>query len=236
MANKRGRKSGVGNLEKIEGGVRNRYGVEFTNAEQKALKTAVDTANRKRNRMLKAEAQLPRMIGGKETGDTKAALHLMGQESDFILAKKTKSLQRFRSKDEFERYMANLRRVNQRDYIKKRVQQYQKNHATSVLRELNDAETAAKIAALDPSDYMRVSEMYEDELEIHYVYGPDQRDDKIDAINTAIDSFVDTLSSSKQQKYHQELEKNTGVMESRVVSEMEYNLKRKKRRKKKQRG
>lgn len=232
MAKKKGRKSGIGNLEKIKGGVRNQYGVEFTDAEKKALKTAVDTAMRKRKRMLDAEAKLPRMVAGQETGDTKAALQLMGQESDFILAKKSKSLQRFRSKEEYERYMVNLRRVNQRDYIQKRVEAYQKNHATAILRELNDAQTAAKLASLDSKDYMKLSEMYEDELEIHYVYGSDQRDDKISTINAAIDTFVDTLSDAKQRKYKKNLTDQTGTMESRVVPEHEYHIKRRKRRKK----
>ncbi len=231
MANK-GRKQGVSNLEKIKGGVRNQYGVEFTTAEQKALKTAVDTAMRKRKRLLDQEAKLPRMVAGKDTGDTKSTLQLMGRESDFILAKKSKSIQRFKSKEEYDRYMANLRRVNQRDYIQKRVEQYQKNHATAVLRELNDAETAAKISALETKDYMRLSEMYEDELEIHFVYGTDQRDDKVSTINAAIDAYVETLSDAKRQKYQKNLGSLLPDMEDRVTPELEYHIKRKKRRKK----
>mgnify|MGYP007057751725 CR=1 FL=1 len=87
-----GRSAGTPNLKRVDGGLENQYGVRFTPEEKKALEQAVNTANRKRARMLEQEAKLPRMIVGKETGDTVRSLQLMDKESDFILRRKTKSL------------------------------------------------------------------------------------------------------------------------------------------------
>lgn len=198
-----GRVAGVPNLKKTGKGYTNQHGVSFTAQEKRALETAVNTAARKRKRLLEAAAEQPRMIGGKNTGQKMAEVMKLGYESDFILAKKSKSLQQFESKREYEIYMDNLRRVNQRDYIKKRVELYQENHATAIMRELNDAETAAKLATLDQRDYLELSTQYEDVMEIHYVYGPDQRDEKLNAINSALDSFIESKGSKYQSQRQQ---------------------------------
>ena len=195
---RKGRVSGVPNLQKTSTGFENMHGVAFTAQEKKALETAVNTAMRKRKRLLDSAADKPRMVNGRETGQTMGDLmSKFAYESDFILAKKSKSLQQFQSKAEYDIYMKNLKRVNQRDYIQKRVELYHENHAKAIMSELNDAETAAKLASLDIRDYLEVSQMYEDTLEIHYVYGSDQRDEKLAAINSALDSFME----SKGNKY-----------------------------------
>lgn len=200
MAGKRrkGRVAGVPNLQKTPKGFENMHGVVFTAQEKKALETAVNTAMRKRKRLLDSAAKQPRMVNGRETGQTMGDLmSKFAYESDFILAKKSKSLQQFKSWDEYDNYMKNLKRINQRDYIQKRIELYHENHAKAIMHELNDAETAAKLASLDLNDYLEVSQMYEDTLEIHYVYGSDLRDEKLAAINSALDSFIE----SKGNKY-----------------------------------
>lgn len=182
-----GREAGRKNLIKVDGGVVNQYGVQFTLDEKTALEYAVNTANRKRARMLKQEAQLPRMVGGKDTGDTVASLQLMGKESDFILQRKTKSLQRFKTKEDYNRYMKNLARVNSKDYIKERVRQYKRNHIKAIRENLGDEGIAMKIQMMKPEDYMRLVQSNEDILEIHFVYpGSESQQGKINQIRMAL--------------------------------------------------
>lgn len=123
-----GREKGRKNLKKLDNGsYMNQHGVVFTAEEKKALETAVNTANRKRKRMIERTDDLPILLGGQPTGQTQKDLRLMGKTSDFILSQKSKSLQRFKSEDEYHRYMENLKRVNSKDYIDKRIELYKKN-------------------------------------------------------------------------------------------------------------
>lgn len=183
-----GRQAGRKNLKRLDdGNLQNQFGVVFTPDEKKALEQAVNTANRKRARMLEQEAKLPRMVGGKDTGDTVASLQLMGKESDFILQRKTKSLQRFRTKEDYDRYMKNLHRVNSKDYITERVRLYKRNHIKAIRENLGDEGIAMKIQMMKPKDYMRLVQSNEDVLEIHFVYpGSESQQAKINQIRLAL--------------------------------------------------
>lgn len=183
-----GRQSGRKNLVKLDtGNLQNQFGVVFTPAEKKALEQAVNTANRKRARMLEAEAKLPRMVGGKETGDTVASLQLMGKESDFILQRKTKSLQRFQSKEDYNRYMKNLQRVNQRDYITERVRLYKRNHMKAIENAYGDEakDIVMKIRMMKPADYMKMVQS-DEMLEISYIYDPSARSGKLNQLRGSL--------------------------------------------------
>ena len=183
-----GRTAGRKNLEKIDGGFRNQFGIEFTEAEKKALESAVNTANRKRARMLKAEANLPRMVDGKETGDTVKSLQLMGKESDFILAPKSKSLQRFKSREEFENYLDNLREVNDRGYIDKRTEAYRENYFTALDRAFGDEaeDIKEKLRSMTPKEYREFVASNDDTLEIGYIYLPSKRTEKLNEIRSTL--------------------------------------------------
>lgn len=182
-----GRRSGQKNLKKVDGGLMNQYGVVFTPDEKKALEYAVNTANKKRARMLKEEAKLPRMVAGRDTGDTVASLQLMGKESDFILQRKTKSLQRFQTKEDYNRYMVNLRRVNQRDYITERVRQYKRNHMKAIENAYGDEakDVIMKIRMMKPADYMRMVQS-DEMLEISYIYDPSARSGKLNQLRGSL--------------------------------------------------
>lgn len=178
-----GRVAGRKNLKKIEGGYINQHGIAFTDAEKKALENAVNAANRKRKKMLAEEARLPRRVGGVETGDTVASLQLMGRESDFILQPKTKSLQRFKSKDEYNRYMTNLQRVNSPDYIDKRIGQYKRNYMKALENEFgaNSKDVVMKVRMMKRTDFMKL--LQSDELlEIYYIYEESQKAARLNRI------------------------------------------------------
>lgn len=165
-----GRTKGRKNLEYTDTGVVNQHGVEITKAERKALESAVTRANRKRAEMLEEAAKLPRKVAGRETGDTVGSLQLMGKESDFILARKSSSLQRFRTREDFDRYMTNLERVNNPGYVADRIRQYKRNFTTALLDTYGDEakDIAMKIRMMKPEEYMRMVES-DETLEIRYV-------------------------------------------------------------------
>ena len=182
-----GREAGRKNLKRVDGGLQNQHGVIFTPEEKKALEQAVNTANRKRARMLEQEAKLPRMVGGKDTGDTVASLQLMGKESDFILQRKTKSLQRFQTKEDYNRYMKNLERVNKRDYITERVRLYKRNHMKAIENAYGDEakDVLMKIRMMKPQDYMRMVQQ-DEMLEIGYIYDPSARSGKLNQLRGSL--------------------------------------------------
>ena len=168
-----GRTKGRKNLKKLDGGgLLNQHGVIFTPEEKKALERAVNTANSKRTRMLKEEAKMPRMLNGRETGQSVGQLHLMGKESDFILARKSKSLQRFKTHDDYERYMKNLHRVNSKDYVTERIKLYKRNFnktLTSVFGYDDTKDIQMKIRMMKPDDYMKMVQS-DESLEIGYFF------------------------------------------------------------------
>lgn len=183
-----GRESGRKNLKKLDtGNLLNQHGVIFTKEEKKALESAVNQANRKRKEMLKQEATLPRRVMGVDTGDTVGSLQLMGKESDFILQRKTKSLQRFRTREDYERYMANLHRVNQKDYIGERVKLYKRNHMKALENAFGDEakDIMMKIRMMKPAEYMKMVQS-DEMLEISYIYDPSARTGKMNQIRASM--------------------------------------------------
>lgn len=186
----------VKNLIRLDDGkIKNSHGVVFTAEEKRALENAVNRANYQRKKMLNEAGKMPRLINvtdergklkRKETGDTVKSLHLMGVESDFILHQKSKSLQRFKTKEDYNRYMKNLSRVNSDDYIIERIKLYKRNHIKAIRRELGDEGIAMRIRMMKPAEYMKLSQQYEDILEIHYIYGVDERQAKINQIRAAL--------------------------------------------------
>ena len=187
---KKGRRKNVPNMQRIgDDLLKNQHGVVFTEAEKKALVSAVNSANRKRREMLKMEGRLPRMDLGKDTGDTIASRQRMGQESDFIIQPKTKSLQRFKTKEDYDRYMTNLQRVNKRDYISERVKLYKRNHIKAIERELGKEEPkdiVMKIRMMKQKDYMEKVASEEEALEIGFVYSHDDRASKREQMRQAL--------------------------------------------------
>lgn len=123
-----GRNKGKKNLTRLDdGSYVNQYGVVFSQDEKKRLESSVNTANRKRKKMIERTDSLPILFGGQPTGQTQRDLRTMGKPSDFLITQKTKSLQRFRTKEDYYTYMEALQRVNSRDYVERRVDLYRNN-------------------------------------------------------------------------------------------------------------
>ena len=183
-----GRKEGRKNLKKLDNGnVENQFGVEFTKEDKKKLENLVNRANRKRMKMLETEANLPRYKGGNPTGQTVGQLQMMGKESDFILSRKSKSLQRFKSREDFEYYLANLERVNSPDYLDERTRLYKRNHMKALENVFGDEakDVMMKIRMMKPEKYRELLQQEED-LEVSYIYDPSARSGKLNAIRRAL--------------------------------------------------
>lgn len=177
-----------GNLKSVDGGFMNNQGVFFTLEEKKALESAVNTANRKRARMLDTEGKLPRKYGGKELGETIGeSVRTMNHTSDFILAPKSKSLHQFTSKKGYYVYLNNLRRVNDRNYIDVRVMQYKTNFCAGLRNAFGeDAEPIVEtIMGMSNAEYMEKVEG-DETLEFGYLYGPDPYYVKLNHIRGAV--------------------------------------------------
>lgn len=183
-----GRKKGTPNLKKLDNGdVLNQYGVEFTQAEKKALENAVNRANRKRMKMLEAEGNLPRYVGGQATGDTVKSLQLMGKESDFIISRRHKSLQKFKTREDYDKYMKQLEHVNSPTYVDDRIRAYKRNHMTALENAFGDdaKDVMMKIRMMKPKEYMELLQKDED-LEINYIYDPSEATAKLNRIRSAL--------------------------------------------------
>ena len=169
-----GRSAGRKNLIYTDDGhIVNQEGVTFTVGEKKRLESLVASATKKRREMLKATAQLPRSYGGGKLNGTVGDLQLMGKESDFIITPKTKSLQRFKSRDQFERYIENLERVNSKDYLSERTKLYKRNYIQA-LREnyaYDDVKDIIMKVKTMPQDQYRELVTKDEVLEIRYLYG-----------------------------------------------------------------
>lgn len=155
-----GRKPGTKNLKKVDGGYKNQYGVIFSEGQKKALERAVNRSNYKRKKMLAEEDKL---------NPNANQLRLMGKESDFIISRQSKSLQRFKSMAEFESYMDKQARIQSGEYLVEKARLYKRNFTKSLLETYGDEakDIAMKIRMMKPADYMRMVASNE-VLEIRY--------------------------------------------------------------------
>ena len=137
--------------------------------------------------MLEAEGQLPRKVGGKDTGDTVKSLQLMGKESDFIISRKSKSLQKFKSREQFENYLESLKMVNSPTYLDDRTRLYKRNHMKALENVFGDEakDVIMKIRMMKPEKYREL--LQSDELmEINYIYDPSQLSAKLNQIRASL--------------------------------------------------
>lgn len=183
-----GRSTGRKNLKKLNNGnVMNQHGIEFTQEDKKKLESLANSINRKRMKMLEREGNLPRLIGGVDTGQKVGQLQLMGKESDFILSRKSKSLQRFTSREQFENYIANMERINSPDYLDLRTRMYKRNHMKALENVFGDEakDVIMKIRMMKPEEYRELIQK-DEMLEVSYVYDPSARSGKLNQIRASL--------------------------------------------------
>lgn len=183
-----GRSKGSKNLKKTETGMLlNQHGVEFTPEEKRALENAVNVVNRKRKKMLQDTATMPRYFAGKNMGDTLGNLRLMGKESDVIIQAKTKSLQRFKSKEDYTKFMNQLQAVKSKDYVHERLKQYKRNHMKAIQDAYGDEakDVVMKIRMMKPEEYRKIIER-DEAGEIGFIYDENERHGRLNKIRGAL--------------------------------------------------
>lgn len=147
-------------------------GERITISEQKALRSAVNSANRKRKRLLE---KLPPEAMRKYKD--------FGIESDFLMRKKSTSLQRFRNKKEFNRYLKSVQKIASGEFERKRTLTYKSNYIRALKNTFNSSANKA-VKAVRDMDYKTFKNKVESgELEeIGYVYY-DPNNEKLTRIN-----------------------------------------------------
>ena len=135
-------------------------GQRITIREQKALRSAVNSANRKRKRMLE---RLP--------AEAKAKYKDFGIESDFVMRKKSTSFKRFRNKNEFKHYLRSVQKIASGEFERKRITTYKDNYIRALRNTFNSSANKA-IKAIRDMDLKKFRQKVESEEleEIGYVY------------------------------------------------------------------
>ena len=184
---KAGRKKGLPNLKKVDAGYQNQYGVTFTPEQKKALERAVDRSNYQRKKMLEKEGQLDRVVKGKPTGQKVSQLQLMGKESDFIIARQSRSLQRFKSLEDYEVFMDKQARIQSGDYLLEQTRHYKRNHMKALENVFGDdaKDVIMKIRMMKPEQYRELIQK-DEMLEVSYVYDPSARAGKLNQIRASL--------------------------------------------------
>lgn len=186
----RGRKKGTKNLKREGKYIINQYGVKFTEQDKKKLESLVGKANRKRKKILEDEQSMERLIAGVPQGYT-IKDDFFSPSSDFIIRKKTKSLQRFKSREEFNRYLRSIRKVIHPTYMDRKMKSYKKNFIKGIQNVFGaDSDDLVKmIRKMDLKDYVRMSQ--QDEIaRIEYIYSPEDYEQRLRGLTLAVERFA----------------------------------------------
>lgn len=158
-----GRQPGRKNLKRVDGGFQNQHGVTFSEEQKKALERAVNRSNYQRKKM-QAESD--------KLNPNNSQLRLMGKESDFIISRQSKSLQKFKSMEEYEQFMDKQAKIHSGEYLEERTRLYKSNYMKAVQNELGDAGIAMRVRMMKPEEFRKLVETNGDDMEISYVYDP----------------------------------------------------------------
>lgn len=174
-----GRGTGKKNLKRVDGGLQNQYGVTFTAEQKKALERAVDRSNYRRKKQL-AEAD--------KLNPNHSQLRLMGKESDFIITRQSKSLQRFKSMEEYEQFMDKQARIQSGEYLEDRTRLYKSNYMKAIDNVFGEAGAGVKmkVRMMKPEKFRELVETLGDEMEIGYIYDPQARMGKLNKIRSLL--------------------------------------------------
>lgn len=177
-----GRKEKIPNLKKVEGGYMNQHGVIFTPEQKKALENSVRRSNYARDKQIKAEAAMTSV-----SGRSNSQLRLMGQESDFIIARQARSLQGFKSMAEYENFMDKQARIQSGEYLNDRTALYRENHIKALENVFGDEakDVIGQIQDMDLKDYREMIQRNEF-MEVNFIYDPAAMSAKLNQIRRSL--------------------------------------------------
>ena len=185
-----GRKKGQKNLKRIGKRYENVHGVQFTEREKKQLESLVNSVNRKRKKIMTDKKLLDTRTALGVDPDFVFGLHseknLWGTGADTLLTKnRSKSLQRFKTKEEFKTYMKDLRRLSDVKYVEKRIKMAQKNKIKALESVFgNDAKEMVKgLRRLSTNEYQKVLANHS-MPSINYMYSDEEYDNALEKVKS----------------------------------------------------
>ena len=185
-----GRKKGQKNLKRIGKRYENVHGVQFTEREKKQLESLVNSVNRKRKKIMTDKKLLDTRTALGVDPDFVFGLHseknLWGTGADTLLTKnRSKSLQRFKTKEEFKTFMKDLRRLSDVKYVEKRIKMAQKNKIKALESVFgNDAKEMVKgLRRLSTNEYQKVLANHS-MPSINYMYSDEEYDNALEKVKS----------------------------------------------------
>lgn len=175
------RRKGAKRLQTTNRGTKiNQYGVRFTPSEQQELKRLVQASNRKRNKII---TQAEKIAPPSYLKYTKPVV--------FAPRKASQSLNRFKSREEFNAYMASLRKVSKPNFVASRVALYKKNVAKA-LRNVFGSEVTGlirKIKQMTDAQFQSLTITHAQDFNIDYIYY-DPENNKLRELNRIADQVL----------------------------------------------
>ena len=180
-------KTGRVNMKRVDGGWMNQHGVVFTDAERRAMKKATAASNAKRAAELAAWSEQPHMVGGRQMAPDKSQLRLMGKETEFIVAQQHGDFQRFKTLEDFAKYMKKQERIASGEYERDKIRLYKRNFTQSLLQTYGESakDIAMKVRMMKPDEYMRMV-ANDERLEIRYVPSDVKVEGRLDELRQAL--------------------------------------------------
>ena len=190
----------------------NKNGVTFTENEQKKLISLVNSVNRKRKRILTDEKLIDvRTALGVDEGfifGVHSEKNLWGSGADTLLTKnRSKSFQRFNSKDEYRSYMKELKRLAKKDYVETRMKHYQKNQLKAIksVYGKDSSSIIRGLKQLTPKEYLKVRANF-DLPSISYVYSDEEYDSKLEQLKSSYE-LINNEFNLDERVYQQKVKR-----------------------------
>lgn len=205
-----GRKKGQKNLKRVGNKVINSSGVSFTEREQKQLQSLVNSVNRKRKKIMTDERYRDMRTALGVDPDFILGVHseknLWGTGADPLLSvNRSKSLNRFKTKEDYRKYIKSLKNMARDDYVESRLKHYKRNKIKAIKEVYGDSakEQIRLLNKLTIEEFAevlrkgRISDTYY--LNSDY----DESDGELDRLKAQVNKIADDFQlHSRKRKYN----------------------------------
>lgn len=173
--------------------VTNKYGVTFTAKEIKDLESKVNSVTRKQKRL--KESPIGYMLGWDQKGE------LRKSGVDFLAYSHSKSLQQFKSKEAYYRYINRLSEVNKRGYETNLVNEMKRRYKLAINKQFVGTELLRRelMATIDDMSIEEFSSRFGEDIfsEITYVYDIEHKFTKMKEIRLGLGLTVEDTNGYK---------------------------------------
>lgn len=163
----------------------NKYGVKITAEQQRIIKNLSQTVNRRRDQLIKQEKKRLKEF------EESTGYEIPYTESLFIMNKKSRSLQRFQSKAEVQKYISELKKKAKPSFVRQATIEYRKNYLKAMEENMGDdlpEEYYNKIKKMSLEQFRMFVQVEKLET-ISYFYTEQDRKEKVEKVKTMIDEL-----------------------------------------------